>query len=91
MKWNVDHRKYRSHRDHRYELVAETKKQSNRTFIDKKLTNRVIIDCGKTSAHKFRTKLWFQQYGVFLTKEQSVLTKTMNSFEGEMCTHNIML
>ena len=58
-KWNIHHRKDRDHRDHRYERVEEPKKQSNRTFIDKKLARRVIIDCRKTSTHEFRTKLGF--------------------------------
>ena len=33
-------------------------------------------------AHKFRTGLGFKQYDVILTKEQSVLTRIMSSFEG---------
>ena len=33
--------KYHSdHRKHRYELVEEPKKQANRTFIDKKISNQ---------------------------------------------------
>ena len=44
---------------------------------------KVIMDCRTTSAHKFRTRLGFKQYDVILTKEQSVLTKIMSSFEGE--------
>ena len=34
-------------------------------------------------SHKFRTRLGFKRYDVILTKEQSVLTKIMSSFEGE--------
>ena len=41
------------------------------------------MDCRTTSAHKFRTRLGLKQYDVILTKEQSVLTKIMSSFEGE--------
>ena len=41
------------------------------------------MDCKTTSPHKFRTRLEFKQYDVILTKEQSVLTKIMTSFEGE--------
>ena len=59
-----------------------SKKQSHRIFIDKKLAIRVIMDCRTTSSHKFRKKLGFKQYDV-ITKEQSVLTKIMNSSEGE--------
>ena len=78
-------RKFSSnHRKHRYELVEKPKKQVNRNFIEKK----VIMDCRTISAHKFRTRLGFKQYDVILTKEQSVLTKIMCSFEGEnMQTH----
>ena len=41
------------------------------------------MDCRTTSVHKFRTRLEFKQYNFILTKEQSVLTKIMSSFEGE--------
>ena len=71
------------HRKHRYELVEKPKKQSNRIFIDEKLTVKVIMDCRTTSEHKFRTRLGFKKYDVILTKKQSVLTKIMSSFEGE--------
>ena len=39
------------------------------------------MDCRTTSAHNFRAKL--EQYNVILTKEESVLTEKMSSFEGE--------
>ena len=41
------------------------------------------MDCRKKSAHKFRTRLGFKQCDVILTKEQSVVTKIISSFEGE--------
>ena len=41
------------------------------------------MDCRKTSAHKFRTKLGFKQYDFTLTKAESVLTKAMSSFQGD--------
>ena len=63
-----------NHRQHRFELVDETKKQPNRIFIDKKLATKVIMGC-RTAAHKFRTRLGFKQYDVILTKEQSGLKK----------------
>ena len=31
--------------------------------------------------HKFRTRLGYKQYYMILTKEQSILTKVMSSFE----------
>ena len=40
------------------------------------------MDYRTTSAYQFRTRLRFKQYDVILTKEQSVLTKTITSFEG---------
>ena len=39
------------------------------------------MDC-TTLAHEFRTSLGFKLFDVILTKEQSVLTKIMTSFEG---------
>ena len=39
------------------------------------------MDC-TTLAHEFRTSLGFKLFDVTLTKEQSVLTKIMTSFEG---------
>ena len=41
------------------------------------------MDCRTTSAHKFRTGLGFKQYDVILTKEQSMLTRIISSFEEE--------
>ena len=41
------------------------------------------MDCRRTAVHKFRTRLGFKQYDIILTKEQSVLTKIMSSFEEE--------
>ena len=72
-----------NHKKHRYELVEEPKKQVNRTFIDEKLAIKVIMDFGTTMTHNFRKRLRFTQFDVILTKQQSVLTKIMSSFEGE--------
>ena len=85
--------KYNSnHTKHKYELVEQPKKQVNRIFIDKRLATKVIMDCRTTLAHRFRTRLGFKQYDVILTKQQSVLTKIVNSFEGEnMETQNSIL
>ena len=41
------------------------------------------MDFRATSARKFRIKLGIKQFDVFLTKNQSVLTKIMSSFEAE--------
>ena len=40
------------------------------------------MNCRAISAHKFRTKLRLKQYDL-LTKEQSMLIRTISSFEGE--------
>ena len=77
IKYNSDHRK------HRYELVQDPKKQASRIFTGEKLAVTVIMCCSTKLAHKFRTRLAFKQYDVNLTKEQSVLTKSKSSFEGE--------
>ena len=79
-------------RKHRYELVEEPKKQVNRIFINGKLAIKLIMDFTTTSANKFRTRLGFKQYDVLLTKEQSVLTKIMSSFEGQnmQTQHNVL-
>ena len=41
------------------------------------------MDSRTTSIHKCRTRLGFKQYNLILTKEQSVITGIMRSFEGE--------
>ena len=41
------------------------------------------MDCKTTSPYKFRKRLEFKHNDVILTKEKSVLTKIMTSFEGE--------
>ena len=66
----------------RYELATEPENQCNIIFTDAKLAVKVIVNCRTTSAHKFRTKLGFKLYYFILTKEQSVLTRIMSSFEG---------
>ena len=77
-------RKYNSnHRKLTYELLGEPKTQCYIIFIDEKLPVKVIMNCRMTSAYKVRTRLGFKQYDVILTKEKSVLTKILSSFEGE--------
>ena len=58
-----------------------TSRQTNRIFIKEKLSIKVVMDCRRTLAHKFRRR--FKQYYFILTKDQSVLTKTMSSFKKE--------
>ena len=44
-------------------------------FTDKKLIQKVIMDCRAIAAHKFRTRFVFKHYDVILNKEQLVLSK----------------
>ena len=77
IKEGLDHKSLREvtikyHSDHRkYELIEE---QFNSIFMNEKLAIKVIMNC--------RTRLGLQQVDVDLTKEQSVLRKITNSFEG---------
>ena len=82
-KYDSDHGK------HRYELVTEPKKQCNTNFKHKNLAIKVIMSCRTTSAYKLRIRLRLKRYDVFLTKEQSVLSKIMNSFEEEKNANTI--
>ena len=75
--------KYSDQRRQRYELVDEPNKQSNIIFIDERLAIKVIMECKTTSAHKYRTRLRFTKSKFISTKEQSLLTRIMSSFEGE--------
>ena len=61
----------------------EYKKQVNRISIDEKLTIKVIMACRKRMPLNFGTRLAFKQQDVILTKEQSVVTEMMSSFERE--------
>ena len=69
-----------NHTKHRYELIDEGRKQTNRIFIRKELATKVIMNCRTTKAHTIRARLGFRQYDVILTKEQFVLTKIISSF-----------
>ena len=40
------------------------------------------MDCKTTWPHERRTRLVFKKYDVILTKEKSVLTKTISPFKG---------
>ena len=81
-----------NYRKHRYVLADKPKTQVNGIFIEKKLAIKVIMDCRTTVSHKVRTTLGLKQYNAISTKEQSVLTKIISSFEEEnMQTQNSVL
>ena len=48
------------------------------------------MDCRKTLAHKFRTRLGFKQYDAILTKKQLILTNMMGLLKEKIRKHNIM-
>ena len=74
--------KYHSnYRKHRYELVEEPK--NNATEFSESKDQQSIIDSRTALTHVFRTRLGLKQHDFILTKGQSVLTRTMSSFEGE--------
>ena len=81
--WEITTKYNSNHKNYRYELVEEPKKQVNRIFIDEKLAIKVIMDCGATMTHQFRTRLGLKQFDVILVKEQSLLTKIISSSEGK--------
>ena len=57
--------------------------QGNNTIeLVKKIAVKVIMDCKKILAHKFRTRFGFKKY-IILTKEQSVLIRIISSIEEE--------
>ena len=49
----------------------------------KKIAIKVVMDCRATLTHEFRTNLGFKRHDINLTKKQSVMTKTLSSFEAE--------
>ena len=78
--WEITTKYHQDHGKHRYELVDEPKKQSNKIFIKEKLAVEVIMDCRTTSAHAFRTRLGFKQHNVILTKNNQFSVKIISSF-----------
>ena len=49
--------KYHSdHKKHKYKLVDESKKHSNRIFVKEKFALKVIMDCRTIVAHKLKQK-----------------------------------
>ena len=67
----------------RYVLDNKSRKQCNIIFINAKLAIQVIMEGRTTLLYKFKARLKFKQNDVILTKEQWVLTKTVNSFDRE--------
>ena len=52
-------------------------------YILEKLVLFIGMDCRTPTAITFSTKLGFNQHDLMMTKEQSVLTKTIKSFSRE--------
>ena len=51
-----------------------------------------MMDCRTPAAIKFETRLWFNQNGLIMTKEQSVLTKLMKVFRSKkvLLQHSVL-
>lgn len=68
--WEIITKYHSDHKKHKYKLVDESKKHSNRIFVKEKLALKVIMDCRTIVAHKLKQKrLGFKLYDVTLTKE----------------------
>ena len=68
--WEIITKYHSDHKKHKYKLVDESKKHSNRIFVKEKFALKVIMDCRTIVAHKLKQKrLGFKLYDVILTKE----------------------
>ena len=71
------------YKKHRYELVNNPKKQSNRRFLLSDLALKIIMNCRTDESCNFKRNLGFKQHDVINTKEQTVLESIKDIFEGE--------
>ena len=63
--------------------LQDCSKQPYRKFIKEDFAIQIIIDCRRTPAVNFKTKLGFNQYDPIMTQEQSVLSKIKAIFSAE--------
>ena len=71
------------YKKHRYELVDEPIKQSNRRSLRIDLALKIIMDCRTDESWSLKINLGFNLHDVINTKEQTVLRSTKDAFEGE--------
>ena len=67
-------------RKQKYELVDQSKKQSNIIFLHEKVVTGIIMDCRTVDVLKFKIRLGFNEYETISTKIQTVLAKIMNQY-----------
>lgn len=68
------------YRKQKYELVDQSKKQSNIIFLREKVVTGIIMDCRTVDVLKFKIRLGFNEYETISTKIQTVLAKIMNQY-----------
>ena len=78
----ITNRYYQMYKKHRYELVNNRKKQSNRRFLCSYLALEIIMNCKTDESCNFKRDLGFKLHDVIDTKE-TVLESTKYIFEGE--------
>ena len=78
----ITNRYYQMYKKHRYELVNNRKKQSNRRFLCSYLALEIIMNCKTDESCNFKRNLGFKLHDVINTKE-TVLESTKYIFEGE--------
>ena len=71
------------YKKHRYELVNEPIKQTNRRFLRIDLALKIIIDCRTDQSCSLKRNLGFNLHNVINTKKQTALRSIKDAFEGE--------
>ena len=71
------------YKKHRYELVDEPTKQSNRRFLRIDLALKIIMGCRTDESCSLKRNLGFNSHDVINTKEQTVINSIKDAFEGE--------
>ena len=76
----------------RSELQNCGKNQPCRGFVEEGFAIQIIMDCERTPAVNFRTRLGFNQHGPIMTQEQSILSKIVTIFVAEeiILQHNVL-
>ena len=74
---------YPDYRKHRFELVDEPKKQSNRILLHEDLAFKIIKCCGTVESRKLKKRLGFNLHDVTNSKQQTALGAIKDVFQGE--------
>ena len=71
------------YKKHRYELIDDSIKQSNRRFIRNVLALKIIVDCRTDESWNLKRNVVFLLHDVINTKEQTVTNSIKDAFKGE--------